>query len=70
MEWQGIQLKRGDWVDYVITRNGPEPVQYRQSPLDYQHYVDKQLTPVADTILHFADESLAGLVAKQLNLFS
>lgn len=70
MEWQGIQLKRGDWVDYVITRNGPEPMQHRQSPLDYQHYVDKQLTPVADTILHFADESLAGLVAKQLNLFS
>lgn len=70
MEWQGIQLKRGDWVDYVITRSGPEPVQCRQSPLDYQHYVDKQLTPVADTILHFADESLAGLVAKQLNLFS
>lgn len=69
MEWQGIKLRRGDWVDYVITRHGPEPALYRQSPLDYQHYVDKQLTPVADTILHFVEESLAGLVEMQLPLF-
>lgn len=69
MEWQGIQLRRGDWVDYLITRNGPEPVQCRQSPLDYQHYVDKQLSPVADTILHFVGESLVQLVAQQMELF-
>lgn len=69
VEWQGTQLRRGDWIDYVITRNGPEPAACIQSPLDYQHYVDKQLSPVADTILHFVEQSLATLVDKQMELF-
>ena len=72
----GDGLRRGDWISYVITRNGPEPVgRYDidlamcQSPLDYRHYVDKQLTPVADSILHFLNESLGQLVDQQLSLF-
>lgn len=65
----GEPLRRGDWINYVITTNGPEPVSLRQSPTDYQHYVDKQLTPVADSILHFMDESLNQLVDNQLSLF-
>jgi DNA polymerase II len=69
MEWTGTSLRRGDWIDYVITHNGPEPANQRRSSLDYQHYVDKQLTPVADTILHFVGQSMAGLVEKQLGLF-
>jgi DNA polymerase-2 len=69
LEWRGTPVRRGDWIDYVITRNGPEPADCHRSPLDYQHYVDKQLTPVADTILHFVDQSMAGLVEKQLTLF-
>jgi DNA polymerase II len=72
----GERLRRGDWISYVITTNGPEPVgsydidmAMRQSPLDYQHYVDKQLSPVADSILHFSNESLNQLVENQLSLF-
>lgn len=72
----GESLRRGDWISYVITNNGPEPVgryevnlAMRQSPIDYQHYVDKQLTPVADSILHFLNESLGQLVDQQLSLF-
>nr|WP_324258216.1 DNA polymerase II [Cellvibrio fontiphilus] len=72
----GEALRRGDWISYVITTNGPEPVgSYEvdlallQSPIDYQHYVDKQLSPVADSILHFLDESLTQLVDQQLPLF-
>ncbi|HTF97649.1 MAG TPA: DNA polymerase II [Cellvibrio sp.] len=72
----GESLRRGDWISYLITTNGPEPVgQYevdmslRQSPIDYQHYIDKQLTPVADSILHFLNESLNQLVDQQLSLF-
>lgn len=42
----------------------------RRSTIDYQHYsVDQQLTPVADSILHFMDESLDQLVKSQLSLF-
>lgn len=65
----GERLRRGDWISYWITINGPEPVEIRQSAIDYQHYVDKQLTPVADSILHFQNESLQQLVDNQLSLF-
>lgn len=72
----GESLRRGDWISYLITTNGPEPVgryeidlALRQSPIDYQHYIDKQLTPVADSILHFLNESLNQLVDQQLSLF-
>ncbi|MCS5931982.1 hypothetical protein LNQ03_12430 [Klebsiella pneumoniae subsp. pneumoniae] len=30
------------------TTSGPEPVDYQQSPLDYDHYLTKQLQPVAE----------------------
>ena len=72
----GETLRRGDWISYVITTNGPEPLgsyevnlSLLQSPIDYQHYIDKQLSPVADSILHFRDESLNQLVESQLSLF-
>jgi DNA polymerase-2 len=41
----------GVLIDYVITRNGPEPVSERSSPLDYEHYVEKQIRPIATPIL-------------------
>jgi DNA polymerase-2 len=39
------------------------------SPIDYQHYLDRQLAPVADGILHFLANSLGRLTATQLALF-
>jgi DNA polymerase-2 len=68
-QWTGELLRRGDWIEYVITVAGAEPLQARQNPLDYQHYVDKQLVPVADTILHFRQQSLQQLLDNQLPLF-
>lgn len=65
----GKNLRRGDWINYVITTSGPEPLEAQQSPLNYQHYVDKQLTPVADGILHFMEQSMSELVDDQLSLF-
>ncbi len=61
--------RRGDWVEYVITQAGAEPVLARQSPLDYQHYRDKQLAPVADGILSFLGTSFAALTDQQITLF-
>ena len=37
--------------------------------LDCQHYVDRQLEPVADGILGFVGSSFRGLVDKQIDLF-
>ncbi|SEA32546.1 DNA polymerase II [Microbulbifer marinus] len=57
------------WIRYVITLNGPEPVEHRQSPMDYQHYIDRQLKPVADAILPFVELDFDSLVDGQLGLF-
>ena len=61
---------RGGWVEYVITTAGAEPVARPLAPLDYQHYVDRQLEPVADGILGMVGTSFRTLVDKQIDLFS
>ena len=38
-------------ISYLITESGPEPASERRSRIDYQHYVDKQLRPVAEPVL-------------------
>jgi DNA polymerase-2 len=60
---------RGSWVEYVITTSGAEPLEKRLAALDYQHYVDRQLEPVADGILGFVGTSFRTLVDKQITLF-
>ncbi len=38
-------------VSYVVTHNGPEPANERKSAFDYEHYVQKQVRPVAEPVL-------------------
>jgi DNA polymerase-2 len=61
----------GRLISYVITTAGPEPAEEQQSPFDYQHYVDKQLRPVAEPILSHLDLEFAKVVGddKQMALF-
>lgn len=61
--------KVGRWISYLITVNGPEPLDNLHSAIDYQHYSDAQLAPAADGILHFVDDSFERITADQLNLF-
>ena len=63
------QYQNGGWISYVMTEAGPEPLETRRSPIDYGHYVSKQLQPVADAILPFLDEDFETLVTGQLGLF-
>ncbi len=49
-------------IEYVITTEGPEPVQKIIHKLDYEHYIEKQLKPIADSILSFYDTSFDDLV--------
>jgi DNA polymerase-2 len=65
----GEKIRRGDWVEYVITINGSEPVNSQVSQVDYQHYIDKQLAPAADGILYFFQDSLAAITDQQMGLF-
>ena len=59
----------GHHVAYVMTVNGAEPLDYLQSPIDYQHYIDRQIQPVVDTILQFLGEDFESLTAPQMGLF-
>ena len=61
--------KPGRWISYLITHSGPEPLSALNSPIDYQHYLDRQLAPVANGILHFLGDSFERITADQLALF-
>jgi len=38
-------------VSYVVTVSGPEPAAERRSPIDHEHYVQKQIRAVAQPVL-------------------
>ena len=63
------QYQNRGTIKYVWTTSGPEPVDYQRSPLDYDHYLEKQLQPVADGILPFLEDDFATLMTGQLGLF-
>ncbi|NOH71285.1 DNA polymerase II [Vibrio pectenicida] len=64
-----LQYQNKGRIEYVITLTGPEPLEYQKSPIDYQHYIDKQLKPVAEAILPFVGINFASLCEPQLGLF-
>ena len=59
----------GREVLYVITRRGPEPLEKRTEPLDYAHYLDKQLAAAVDSILPLLGTSFERVAGPQLTLF-
>ncbi|MBD3895108.1 DNA polymerase II [Halomonas sp. ML-15] len=63
------QYQHGGWIRYVMTVSGPEPLEQRRSAIDYQHYLTRQLQPVADAILPFVDDDFSMLIDRQLGLF-
>lgn len=64
-----MQYQNGGWIQYVMTKNGPEPLEARQSRVDYEHYLTKQLKPIADAILHPMGDSFTALTSAQRGLF-
>jgi DNA polymerase-2 len=58
-------------VAYVITTRGPEPALDRASPIDYEHYVERQLRAVAEPVLTLLGQDFddASGARKQLMLF-
>jgi DNA polymerase-2 len=66
---KSLKYQHKGWVSYVITINGPEPVEYLKSAIDYQHYIDKQIRPIAEGILPFIELSFEDLTSRQLGLF-
>jgi DNA polymerase-2 len=68
---QGLKptYANGGWIEYQMTLNGPEPLPYVNSAIDYDFYMDRQLAPIADAILGLNGSSLARLMDKQIGLF-
>jgi DNA polymerase-2 len=64
-----LQYQNGGTIGYVITLAGPEPIERRRSPIDYEHYLTRQLQPVADAILPFVDDDFSSLTSGQQSLF-
>jgi DNA polymerase II len=49
-------------IKYYITVNGPEPLQKHKSPIDYAHYIEKQIKPIADAILTFSGKNFDDII--------
>ena len=64
--------KRPGWiVSYLITTGGPEPDGEVVSPIDHEHYVQKQVRPVAEPVLELLDLDFDKIVGddRQMDLF-
>ncbi len=56
-------------IRYLITTQGPQTVEQVTAPLDYDHYIDKQIKPIADSILPFVGLDFDTIINEQLGLF-
>jgi len=59
-------------IEYYITTKGPEPIQALKNKIDYEHYIKKQIKPIADSILTFFNTNFEDLIkgSKQTDLFN
>ena len=57
------------WIEYVITTSGPQTLECQNAHLDYDHYIEKQLSPIADSILTTLGNSMENILTPQINLF-
>jgi DNA polymerase-2 len=66
---QPSRYRNRSWIEYVITVAGAQTLECQQAKLDYQHIVDRQLTPIADTILTATGSSMSAITDQQQDLF-
>ena len=56
-------------IHYVMTTAGPQPLGYVSAPLDYGHYVEKQIEPIVRTIAQVCPFDVEGVVRGEPSLF-
>lgn len=61
--------QQGGVIRYIITLAGAEPLEVLTAAPDYQHYIEKQLRPVAEAILGFVGGDFTAIISRQLGLF-
>lgn len=50
-------------IEYYMTVDGPQPLQKLKSKIDYEHYIEKQLKPIADSILVFFNQNFEDVIS-------
>jgi DNA polymerase-2 len=59
-----------DVIYYAITQRGPIPIELKHNDFDYGHYIEKQLKPIADSVLALLGKNFDGIVeTDQLSFF-
>ena len=48
-----LGARAGRLIEYVMTTAGPEPAGARTGEIDYAHYVDRQIRPIAEQVLPY-----------------
>ena len=58
-------------IEYVITIDGPEPTDRQENPLHYDHYIERQIRPVAEPVLRILQRDFDEIRRnqRQLELF-
>jgi DNA polymerase-2 len=60
-----------DVIYYAITQRGPIPIELKHNDFDYEHYIDKQLKPIADSVLLLLNKNFDAIAnTDQLNFFN
>ncbi|MDY0081908.1 MAG: DNA polymerase II [Ignavibacteriaceae bacterium] len=59
-----------DVIYYVITQRGPIPIELKHNDFDYDHYIEKQLKPIADSVLFLLGKNFDDIAGSdQLSFF-
>ncbi len=61
----------GNVIEYLITTDGPEPIQKLKHKIDYEHYIEKQIKPIANQVIILLGKDFDELIlkGKQTKLF-
>ena len=59
-----------DIIYYAITQRGPIPIELKHNDFDYDHYIEKQLKPIADSVLSLLGKNFDAIAGSdQLSFF-
>ncbi|MBY5990840.1 DNA polymerase II [Ferrimonas balearica] len=63
------RYRKGSRIRYLIAKNGPVPAGIGDVSIDYEHYVEKQLRPIAEPVLAMLNLEFSDLDGTQMGLF-
>jgi DNA polymerase-2 len=64
-----LKYQHKGWISYVITVNGPAPIDYLVSQIHYEYNIVKQIELIAEGVLLFIGVSFKDLTRQQTGLF-